>query len=446
MIHRDLTTKTLLAAVFAAALAHAHSAGTTQVAAGVPGEGNCVACHTVGPTGEGGVTITFPTSNGTYQPGVNQHLKVTITDSTAKRWGFQLTARLQGNSQLQGGTFTPGTDSQLFCTNIGSVNYSLGATCPAQQPLVYIEHTFDGTHINTTPAGKLVYEFDWMPPSDSSAGNVIFYAAGLASNNDGGTGGDITYLNRYIINPATVPDVPVITAVQNASQVQSTITPGAWVSILGTGLAPKRRIISTSELINGQFPSTADGVQVTIAGVPAYILSLDPSRLVVVVPKTDSLGIVNVQVTNATLVSTPYSVDLETVAPAFFLSTGVYVLATHLDGTVVGKAGVKDLPATPAQPGETIVLTAVGLGGTNPPVDPGIVATDSMLTVLMETPLVLFDGSGTPAQTAVLVPGLAGVFWVTVQVPIGAPDGDLPIQIQVAGVQSDPGFSIPVKR
>ena len=439
MFQRDLITNTLLAAVCAAAIAHAHSAGTTQVAAGVPGEGNCVSCHTVGPTGDGGVVMTFPNSNITYQAGVSQHLKVTITDSTAKRWGFQLTARLHTNSQLQGGTFTPGTDSQLFCTNIGSVNYSLGSTCPSQQPLSYLEHTYDGTHINTTPSGKIVYEFDWTPPSDNNAGNVIFYVAGLASNNDGGVGGDITYLNRYIVTPATLPDVPVISSIQNVSGIQSTITSGAQINIRGSGLAPKSRSIGPSELINGQYPSTADGVQVTIAGVPAYITALDPARISVIVPKTDALGIVNVQVTNGSQTGAAYTADLETVAPAFMLSSPKYVLAVHLDGTAVG-------PATPAQPGETIVLTSVGLGVANPPVDPGIVATDTKPSNLVETPLVLFNGLGTLAQGAVLVPGLAGVFGVTVQVPSDVPDGDALIQIQVSGVQSDTGFYLAVKR
>src|SRR5882724_7704236 len=148
MFQRDLITKTLLAAVCAAAIAHAHSAGATQASAGVPGEGDCTSCHTVGPIGAGAVTVAFSDKTGTYQPGVSQHLTVTITDpptadrilsTTAKRWGFQLTARLRANQQIQAGTFTPGTDSQLCCTNIGGVNFSQGTTCPAQQPLIYAE-------------------------------------------------------------------------------------------------------------------------------------------------------------------------------------------------------------------------------------------------------------------------------------------------------------------
>ena len=447
MFQKDLITKTLLAAVCAAGIAHAHSAGTTQSAAGVPGEGDCTLCHTVGAIGTGGVTLKLSDPTGTYQAGVSQHVTLTITDSSAARWGFQLTARLRSNQQLQAGTFTPGTDSQLFCTNIGGVNHSLGTSCPAQQPLIYVEQTFDGTHIDTKKPGSITYQFDWIPPVDPNAGPVILYVGALASNNDGGVAGDITYNVRYIGPPAVVPSVPTITSVLNPSGVQSTITQGETISIRGTGLASTSRPISNSELINGQYPQTADGVSVTIAGVPAYLTAIDPGRINAIVPKTDALGLVDVIVTNASQSTVPYGVDLESVAPAFFLWNGAYVLAVHQDGTAVAPAGsLPNQTSTPAKPGETITLTVTGLGVTNPPVDPGIVVLDGVFANLVETPLVLFNGLGTPAQSAMMIPGVAGVFSVMVQVPGDAPDGDVPIQIQVSGVQSDAGFFLPVKR
>jgi len=449
MFHRDLVTKTLLAALFAAATAHAHSAGTTQSSSGVPGEGDCTVCHTVGPVGTGGVTIKSSDTSGTYQAGVAQHLTITITDSTAKRWGFQLTARLQSNQQIQGGSFTPGTDSQLFCTNIGGVNYSQGTTCPPQQPLIFAEQTFDGTHINkTTAVGSITYQVDWIPPADSNAGTVVLYVGGLASNNDGDVAGDITYNSRSVIRPAVVPNIPVITSVLNPSGVQSTITQGEIISIRGTGLSPTSRSIQDSELINGQYPNIADGVQVTIGGQPAYLMVLDPSRIRAIVPKTDALGFVSVQVNNNGVSTIPFTVDLEPVAPAFFLFNSTYVLATHLDGTAVAPVGANPGQASsPAAPGETIVLTVVGLGPTNPSIDPGIYVPDGTVANLTTTPLVLFNGVGTLAQSATLITGLpAGVLSVTVQVPSNAPDGDMPIQIQVDGVQSDPGFYLPIKR
>ena len=453
MFPRDLILKTLLTAVCAAGIATAHSGGTTQASAGVPGEGSCIACHTLTEVGAGSITVGFADKSGTYQAGVSQRLTLTIKDAAAKRWGFQLTARLQSNQQLQAGTFTPGTDSQLFCTNIGAVNYSLTATgvCPPQQPLVYIEQTFDGTHIDTKQPGSQAYQFDWTPPSNPNAGTVVFYVAATASNNDGGIAGEITYATRYVVPPALVPTVPVITSVVNPSGVQSSITRGEVIVILGSGLASTSRTISTSELINGQYPQTADGVSVTIAGVPAYLLAIDPGRLKVIVPKTatalqtEALGLVYVVVTNGTQSTVGYIVDLESVAPAFFLLNTNYVMAVHLDGTTVAPVGT-DATSSPAKPGETIMLTVTGLGPTTPTVDPGFLVPDGSTAKLIETPLVLFNGAGTLAQNATLVAGNAGVFAVTVQVAADAVDGDVPIQIQVSGVQSDAGFFLAIRR
>src|SRR5947208_6141090 len=85
-------------------LIYAYEYGPDAGVAGVPGEaGTCnqSGCHTGNTVnGAGGnVTVTFP--NGlTYTPGVKQHLVVTITDSTAKRWGFELTARTGDPSKM----------------------------------------------------------------------------------------------------------------------------------------------------------------------------------------------------------------------------------------------------------------------------------------------------------------------------------------------------------
>jgi len=77
--------------------------------AGVPGElGTCAACHASGAnsvnTQNGRVSIAFP--NGlTYTPRQTQHWVVTVADSSARRWGFEATARQAGNTKTQAGGF-----------------------------------------------------------------------------------------------------------------------------------------------------------------------------------------------------------------------------------------------------------------------------------------------------------------------------------------------------
>jgi hypothetical protein len=110
--------KALIAAIAAAApmLLYSYAEGPDAGVAGVPGEASCTACHSAG-SGSGNVAVTFP-GGLTYTPGIAQHLTVTVTDSSQRRWGFQLTVRQASNSKTMAGTFTPGSDgfTQLACT------------------------------------------------------------------------------------------------------------------------------------------------------------------------------------------------------------------------------------------------------------------------------------------------------------------------------------------
>src|SRR4051812_47164974 len=75
----------------------AHQDGPDVGATAAPGEQTCnqAGCH-VGPpavnAGGGKVEVTFPFGL-TYTAGTKQHLVVTVSDPTARVWGFQLTAR-----------------------------------------------------------------------------------------------------------------------------------------------------------------------------------------------------------------------------------------------------------------------------------------------------------------------------------------------------------------
>ena len=102
-------------------LLYAYEYGPDAGAAGVPGEtGTCnqLGCH-VGTgvnAGGGSVSVSFP-GGLTYAPGVKQHLVVTIDDARARRWGFELTARLTGNPKTVAGTFSPSDSrTQLMCS------------------------------------------------------------------------------------------------------------------------------------------------------------------------------------------------------------------------------------------------------------------------------------------------------------------------------------------
>ena len=164
------------------AFSGAPPAGTT----GGFGEGDCTRCHvgTVN-SGPGGVTITVPEF---YTSGDTFPIRVTVSDPDQRRWGFEISARIQSGSQegQQAGVLIHGDDG--FSQLLGSSN-----------GIQYIVHTGPGTRSGTT-AGSVSFDLQWQAP-DVSAGPVIFHAAGNAANNDFSPIGDRIYTTSATLHP-----------------------------------------------------------------------------------------------------------------------------------------------------------------------------------------------------------------------------------------------------
>jgi (2Fe-2S) ferredoxin len=145
---------------------------------GAPGEQTCTDCHNA-QTGVGHLAIVAPP---TYRPGITYQVQVrhTTTDSTRKRWGFELTALA---SNVRAGTFA----------NLGTLTRIVSGNNRS-----YIEHTSTGTFQNQT--GGATWTFNWTAPA-TNVGPVTMYAAGLQANNNGSESGDQTYTATAVIPP-----------------------------------------------------------------------------------------------------------------------------------------------------------------------------------------------------------------------------------------------------
>src|ERR1039458_4459475 len=83
---------------------------------GAPGDNptGCIAsgCHTGTPnSGKGSVRIAA-SGGTTYVPGQTQRISVTITDSTERKYGFQLSARVDSNPKTaEAGLLIPAVSS-----------------------------------------------------------------------------------------------------------------------------------------------------------------------------------------------------------------------------------------------------------------------------------------------------------------------------------------------
>src|SRR5437899_6390098 len=125
-------------------LIYAHAAGPDPGKSGAPGESTCneAGCHVGTGLNAGGGSVTIDAGGNTYTPGTAKRIKVTVTDPTQRRWGFQLTARLASSTSTRAGVLAPvDNTTQLVCANANLVEVN---PCPSNPVKQYIEHTMAG--------------------------------------------------------------------------------------------------------------------------------------------------------------------------------------------------------------------------------------------------------------------------------------------------------------
>ena len=214
------------------------------------------------------------------------------------------------------------------------------------------------------------------------------------------------------------------TGIQNgASFVAGPIAPNTWVSIKGNGLSSTT---GTWQVTGSTLPTLVNGVGVTINGTAVPVSFVSNTQVNFLVPAGVSIGTARIQTTNNGLTSAPLTVNLDLLAPAFFTlganatSGNVYIAAEHVDGTLIGPAATIKT-ATPAEPGETIMLFATGFGPT--------LASGEALAV---PPAIVIDGIAADVTFAGQVgPGL---YQINVTVPSNVTLGQ---DVLVVGLSSN---------
>ncbi len=414
----------------------AHSYGPPARVTGAPGDSSraCTLCHTgVLNSGAGSVTILLQ-SGPFYIPGVKQRIAVQVSDPVQRRWGFELTARL--NSDLedgQAGDFTPVDNmTQVICEDYGPK--------PCASGVSFVEHTSAGTRNGTT--GGVTFQFDWTPPA-ADVGPVTFYVAGNAANGDGTDVGDLIYTSSVQLSPAD-PVAPVVTAgsvVNGATFVAGAVAPNSWATIYGSNLGVTTRSWTDSDFVDGGIPFSIDGVSVFLNqfGAPrkAYVGYVSPTQVNFLLPSDLIVTATTVQVRNPAGISAAVPITIQANAPQVFTLDGKNAFATHMDGALIGPMGLlPSISTTPAAAGEVIEVYCTGMGATNPALIPGQLPTSAATP--NTPPQVTIGGGMATVSSAGVVPGAAGLYQMTVQVPLGAVNGALAFIIQVGTASSAP--------
>lgn len=279
--------------------------------------------------------------------------------------------------------------------------------------------------------------------------------AGLDITNDGGA--EIDILKAIGFTPASqTVKTPAISNVLNGATGKTTMAASTYVAIYGTNLSTDAtgRTWTAADFTknaNGtlNMPTALDGTSVNFGGSPAYIYYVSAMQLNIITPANTAIGSgIPVVVSVNGQVSASFSATLQNLAPAFFAwypgtaDNGKYLVATHLNGTNVGKLNLFPSAGpnftTPATPGETIEVYGTGFGPTSPPIAAGI-ETDKVYN-LSPTPTATVGGLPAAVAFAGLIPPESQLYQVDVKIPGNAPNGDLALVVTTDGVNSYSGL------
>ena len=337
--------------------------------------------------------------------------------------------------------------------------YTAGGAAPAAQT-VSITNAGSGTLSWAASASDF-----WLsvsaasgtaPASLSVSANGANLAAGtytgsIQISSPGATGSPASVAVTLVVT-GTQP-AGTIAAVTNAASYQPGFAPATWVAIFGTNLSQTTYTWQAGDFVNGQLPTSLQGVSVTINGVAAYVQYISPTQINVLAPDDATLGAGSsqvpvqaaVQVTTAGQASNTVMGQEQQYAPALFtIDGGKYVDAYDSNYTLIGTAGlIPGVVTQPAQPGETVMLYATGFGPTNPVSPTGqLVTTPALLPA--NSVKVTIGGVDAVVGYAALVQ--AGVYQLNVTIPTGLANGDAAVIATIGGLQTQSGVSITVQQ
>lgn len=328
------------------------------------------------------------------------------------------------------------TPTQLIPTQTGLVNnFSTAASWPTPLEILLVSDC--GAPVTTA---QIVATF--------SNGDPPLIVA-LADPNTGRYSG--TWTPRHtgsqiiVTAKATVPGLPAATAeitgavIPNVApvlnhngtlhiftpQVGAPLAPGTIVQIYGSSLATGTTANTTIPLA-----TSLSGTSVVIGGVQAPLYFVSPGQINAQIPFELSPGqSYQVIVSNNGALTTPDAIQSIAMTPGVASLPSGAANAQHASDS----SGITE--ASPAKPGEYIVVYLAGMGMTTVPVATGAAAPSDPLAQTQNAPTITLNSEPVSFLFSGLTPGLAGLYQIDLQVPSDAPDGDLTLVINQPGFQ-----------
>jgi len=371
--------------------------------------------------------LTAGTYNGT----------VTITGTGASNSPATLTVTLVVSA----------ASASLVATPLSlSFAYTSGGAVPAAQNLT-IANGGSGTFTWAASTSA-----DWVAVSPSSGSLTVTPAVSVTPQNlpPGANNATITIsASDNSVAPVTIavtvtvtgtPPAPAITGVANAGGYETNIASATYVAIAGTNLSQLKYTWQSNDFVKGVLPTSIQGVSVTINGIAAYVEYIGPTQINVLAPDDPATGSVPVVVTVAGQASNSFMVQKNAFSPAFLTFDNTHVAAQHLNYSLLAPPSLYP-NATPATPGEEIILYGVGFGPTDP-----VAPTEQIVPggEPLANPVTMTIGSF--AVTPIFA-GLSasGLYQFNVTVPSGLASGDFPVSATIGGFTTQTGAVITVQ-
>ena len=370
------------------------------------------------PLGAVSVIVTTVSSgpSAPYPITLTQYAPVLIASTIGNIVSPQHLANLSGLPVTTAIPARPGESILIDAIGLGPANPAVPTGTPAPnnaplatQPSVSLAGSVLAGTAASLVGGQIgIYQIALTVPSNQAAGA---YAVTIS------IGGSTSNSLSLAVGPN--PSGPAIASVVDAVAANTALCPGDVAAINGANI--------------GNSP------QVTVGGKTAYNLS-NPNggtQMIVQIPVDAPLGATNLVLTLGTGQSATFSITLAAAAPVLINSVSPPVVSP-----VHQKSGAPVTAANPAVGGESIVVSAIGLGATNPVIPTGTPAPSGVTTAT--APVVKLNGAVVSGPvTAVLAAGQLGEYQVTFTVPSTQPGGSAFLSIAIGTAVSN-YFSLPV--
>ncbi len=208
------------------------------------------------------------------------------------------------------------------------------------------------------------------------------------------------------------------------------VSPGSIISVFGVSLSALPSAVADSLPL----PTELGGTKVTTGRLAAPLFYTSPGQVNAQVPFEMAPGSTST-LTVTVEGTTSTSVDL----PLVQFSPGLFSVAQdgRGPGAILHANGQPVSAASPAAPGETVMLFGTGLGPVDNPPETGKPALANPLSRTTTTPQVWLNNLPAPVRFSGLAPDFVGLYQVNVEVPSGLAPGEYSVVLNIGGVSSN---------